>query len=47
MAEHGGTHMDAPIHFAEGKRISGEVPLTSCGPAAVIDMRDACAKDTA
>ena len=20
MAEHGGTHMDAPIHFAEGKR---------------------------
>src|SRR5688572_22037144 len=26
MAEHGGTHMDAPIHFAEGRRTSAEVP---------------------
>lgn len=46
MAEHGGTHMDAPIHFAEGKRTSSEVPLTNCiGPAAVIDVRQACAKN--
>ena len=46
MAEHGGTHMDAPIHFAEGKRTSGEVPLTNCvGPAAVIDVRDCCERD--
>ncbi|QOV91908.1 cyclase family protein [Humisphaera borealis] len=46
MAEHGGTHMDAPIHFAEGKRTSGEVPLSNCiGPAAVIDVRGACAAD--
>ncbi|QOV89477.1 cyclase family protein [Humisphaera borealis] len=42
MAEHGGTHMDAPIHFAEGKRTSGELPLSNCiGPAAVIDVRAA------
>ena len=39
MAEHGGTHMDAPIHFAEGKRTSDQVPLANCiGPAAVIDV---------
>lgn len=46
MAEHGGTHMDAPIHFAEGKLTSNEVPLSNCiGPAAVIDVRSACEKD--
>jgi len=40
MAEHGGTHMDAPIHFAEGKRTSEQVPLASCiGPAVVVDVR--------
>jgi kynurenine formamidase len=40
MAEHGGTHMDAPIHFAEGKRTSSQVPLTSCiGPAVIVDVR--------
>lgn len=33
MAEHGGTHMDAPIHFAQGKRSADAVPLSSCiGP---------------
>ena len=46
MAEHGGTHMDAPIHFAEGKRTSSEVPLASCiGPAVVMDVRRHCEKD--
>jgi kynurenine formamidase len=46
MAEHGGTHMDAPLHFAEGKRASAEVPLANCiGPAVVIDVRQQCAKD--
>ena len=39
MAEHGGTHMDAPIHFAEGNRTAAEVPLADCiGPAVVIDV---------
>ena len=46
MAEHGGTHMDAPIHFAEGKRTSAQVPLANCvGPAVVIDVRGKCAGD--
>jgi kynurenine formamidase len=46
MAEHGGTHMDAPIHFAEGKRTSDQVPLANCiGPAAVIDVSRFCADD--
>jgi kynurenine formamidase len=40
MAEHGGTHMDAPIHFAAGRRTSEQVPLASCiGPAVVVDVR--------
>lgn len=44
MAEHGGTHMDAPIHFAKDKRTADAVPLSSCiGPAAVIDVRSAAA----
>lgn len=46
MAEHGGTHMDAPIHFAEGRRTADQVPLSSCiGPAAVIDVRDKAGAD--
>jgi len=41
MAEHGGTHMDAPIHFAEGKLTSAEVPLHNCiGPAVVVDVTE-------
>ena len=45
-AEHGGTHMDAPQHFAEGKRTSDEVPLSNCiGPAVVIDVTKSAARD--
>ncbi len=37
--EHGGTHLDAPIHFAEGKDAADEIPLTALiGPAVVIDV---------
>jgi kynurenine formamidase len=40
-AEHGGTHLDAPIHFAEGRRTSDAIPLSSLiGPAAVVDVSD-------
>lgn len=40
IAEHGGTHMDAPIHFAQGQRTADQVPLSSCiGPAVVVDVR--------
>ena len=37
-AEHGGTHLDAPIHFAEGKHTADQIPLTQLmGRAVVID----------
>lgn len=46
LPEHGGTHMDAPIHFGEGKRTCEQVPLTSCiGPAVVVDVRAQAAAD--
>ena len=45
-AEHGGTHMDAPIHFAEGRSTLDQVPLTSLiGAAIVIDVADKAAGD--
>ena len=38
-SEHGGTHMDAPIHFAEGGRTAAEIPIEQLiGPAAVVDV---------
>ena len=45
-SEHGGTHLDAPIHFGEGKVSIDEIPLPRLiGPAVVIDVRQACEKD--
>jgi kynurenine formamidase len=45
-AEHGGTHLDAPIHFAEGRHTSDQIPLTSLvGPAAVVDVSDRATPD--
>ncbi|HEU4957523.1 MAG TPA: cyclase family protein [Sphingomicrobium sp.] len=44
LSEHGGTHLDAPIHFAEGKQTADQVPLDRLiGPAAVIDVSAASA----
>lgn len=38
-SEHGGTHVDAPIHFAEKGRTVGQVPLQEwIGPAVKIDV---------
>ena len=38
--EHGGTHLDAPVHFAEGRWSVAEVPVEHLvGPAVVIDVR--------
>ncbi|MBI4161272.1 MAG: cyclase family protein [Acidobacteria bacterium] len=34
--EHGGTHMDAPIHFAEGKRTAAEVPIDQLLASAIV-----------
>ena len=38
-SEHGGTHIDAPIHFAQGHQTVDEIPLdTLVGPAIVVDV---------
>lgn len=45
-AEHGGTHMDAPVHFYAGRQTADAVPLARLvGPAAVIDVSGKCARD--
>lgn len=44
--EHGGTHLDAPIHFAEGKRTSDQIPIEQLIAAAVvIDVSDKAGGD--
>ena len=44
--EHGGTHFDAPIHFAEGRESTADVPVGQLvGPAVVIDVTAQAAKD--
>jgi kynurenine formamidase len=43
-AEHGGTHLDAPVHFAEGHRPVDQIPLEQLiGPAVVVDVTEAAA----
>ena len=45
--EHGGTHLDAPVHFAKGKQTVDQVPLTNLlGPAVVIDVSDKALKNS-
>ena len=45
-AEHGGTHLDAPSHFAEGREHVDEIPLARLiGPAVVIDVVARAAAD--
>jgi kynurenine formamidase len=45
-AEHGGTHVDAPIHFSEGKQTVDEIPLQRLiGSAVVIDVSKKVARD--
>jgi kynurenine formamidase len=46
MSEHGGTHIDAPIHFAEGRLAVDEIPLQKLiAPAIVVDVRPAVQQD--
>lgn len=41
-SEHGGTHLDAPVHFAQGSQAADQVPLDRLvGPALVIDVTEA------
>jgi kynurenine formamidase len=43
-AEHGGTHLDAPVHFARGAQAVDGIPLDRFfGPAVVIDVTDKAA----
>lgn len=45
-AEHGGTHIDAPVHFAQGRHSVDDIPLRQLiGSAIVIDVTKQCAKD--
>lgn len=38
-AEHGGTHLDAPIHFAQGHQSVEQIPLDRLiGPVVVVDV---------
>jgi kynurenine formamidase len=44
--EHGGTHLDAPVHFAEGRPPADQVPLERLiGSAVVIDVTRQAAAD--
>ena len=45
-AEHGGTHMDAPVHFARGGATADQVPATAgIGPLVRVDVSAQAAKD--
>lgn len=45
-AEHGGTHLDSPIHFAQGRRTVDQIPVSDLvAPAAVIDIAAAAGRD--
>ena len=45
-AEHGGTHIDAPVHFAEGRHPVNEIPLSQLiGYAVVVDVSEAVDKN--
>ena len=42
-AEHGGTHIDAPVHFAEGRHTVDQIPLERLiGHAVVVDITRQC-----
>jgi kynurenine formamidase len=45
-AEHGGTHLDAPVHFAEGGWTADEIPVERLvGPGIVVDVAESAAAD--
>jgi kynurenine formamidase len=45
-AEHGGTHLDAPVHFAKGRNSVDQIPLEQLtGPGLVIDVTAQCTDD--
>jgi len=45
-AEHGGTHVDAPVHFAEGRETVDQIPLSRLiGSAVKIDVTEKTSSD--
>lgn len=43
-AEHGGTHLDAPVHFAKGRHSVDQIPLEQLmGSGVLIDVTQQCA----
>ncbi|MGI9293951.1 MAG: cyclase family protein [Pseudomonadales bacterium] len=45
-AEHGGTHIDAPVHFAEGRHSVDQIPVQQLvGAAVVIDIKEKARND--
>jgi kynurenine formamidase len=45
-AEHGGTHLDSPIHFARGRNTTEEIPLRRLvGRAVVVDVSERALDD--
>jgi kynurenine formamidase len=46
MAEHGGTHLDAPVHFAEGRHTADQIPVEQLmGAGVVLDVSEKCTRD--
>jgi kynurenine formamidase len=44
--EHGGTHIDAPVHFSESGRATAEIPVRQLiAPGVLIDMAEAASAD--
>jgi kynurenine formamidase len=45
-SEHGGTHLDSPLHFAEGHEGTDQIPVDRLiAPAVVVDIRASCEKN--
>lgn len=45
-SEHGGTHLDAPAHFAQGRKTVDQLTVEQLsGPAVVVDVRSAVASN--
>ena len=45
-AEHGGTHLDSPVHFAKGRLSVDQLPLQQLmGAAIVVDVTTQCARN--
>lgn len=46
MPEHGGTHIDAPIHFSKGKQTLDQIPIDRMIGAAIrIDVTEPCGRN--